>query len=138
LHHWQLKTIAPAAALAVSMGYSAYYIPSDTLYIVMRGTVQILSIALLFYCEDKIKWKCLLTNLQQEKWVRINEFILNNIPENIMILDLEGQPKFISDFCQAFLEKCHFSQTKTDLFSHIRELTQLCEVEPSSPDLVTF
>ena len=56
--------------------------------------------------------------------MQVNNFILNNIPENIMILDVAGQVKFISDYCKSFMEKCHHSLDTTEFFGNIRDLQQ--------------
>ena len=88
-------------------------------------------IVLIIYCEDKIKWRMIWTNLHREKWVQVNNFILNNIPENTMILSFKGKTKFISDHCKVFMEKCDSSSCDTkDLFSKIRNL----KVHKDEPD----
>jgi len=103
--HWQLKVIPPTAALGLTMGYVVYYDPSQTFFTLVRGILQVLYTIVLFYFEDKIKLRMFLTNVQQEKWMKINEFILNNIPENIIIFDRNGETKFSNDYCRSFLEK---------------------------------
>ena len=77
-------------------------------------------------------------NAQQEMWTQINQFVLNNIPENIIILDLSGEVNFISDYCQSFMQKSHLSQNTREFFVNIIELYQQPETEPSSPSHVKF
>ena len=65
------------------------------------------------------------TNLQQENWMQVNNFILNNIPENIMILDFAGQTKFICDYCKSFMEKCNLALDAQGLLRKIRHLQRV-------------
>jgi len=71
-------------------------------------------------------------NIQHEKWIEVNKFILSNIPENIMILDFAGQTKFISEYCKDFMEKCQLSLDNKDLFKKIRELQEQPDPDPFS------
>jgi len=77
-----------------------------------------------------------LTTTMQERWIQINDFILNNIPENIVILELGGEVNFVSDYCKAFMRKAHLSQNAQDLFTNIQDLNLLPEAELSSPSNV--
>ncbi len=97
-----------------------------------------LYIVILYYIEDRMKWGMIVVNMHQEKWMQINDFILNNIPENIMILDLQGQTKFISDYCKSFLRKCHLSLDTQELFQKIKDLSEQPPTEPTSPTFVTL
>ena len=85
---------------------------------------QLFNLVLIVYCEDKVKWRMIWTNLQQEKWMQVNNFILNNIPENIMILDVKGETRFISESCKSFMRKCHVAMDRSaqDFFHKIRDL----------------
>ncbi len=65
------------------------------------------------------------SNVQKDKWIQVNNFILNNIPENIMILDFKGEVRFISDYCKSFMEDCNFALEKTkEFFKKIQNLHQ--------------
>jgi len=88
---------------------------------------------MMMYFLDKIKWKEVFTNTQQERWMKINQFVLNNIPENIVILELGGEVNFVSEYCQGFMRKSHLSQNPHDLFTNITDLSQQPKSEPSSP-----
>jgi len=63
-------------------------------------------------------------NLEQEKWMQVNNFIFDNIPENIMVLDLNGEARFTSKYCQAFLKKYSPSPDAKDFFRKVRNLQQ--------------
>jgi len=130
---WQLKIIPPLLATSLTIGYSIYYDSNHVLNLLLRGLFQIVYVAILMYFEDKMKWKMMLINMQQEKWVQINDFILNNVPENIMILDFEGNAKFVSDYCKSFLESCSLSSDTQEFFSRIRDLNQQFTTEQTSP-----
>ena len=103
---WYLKCIPTMMAYILVMVYAIKFDPRETIYTLIRGILQILYVVLYFYFEDKIKLRMLLINMHQEKWMQINEFILNNIPENIAIIDVSGEAKFISDNFKNFIIKC--------------------------------
>jgi len=136
-HHWQIKIIPPASALALTMGFVIYFDPDQVFFTLTRGLLQIFYIIMLFFFEDRIRLRMMLTTIQQEKWVQINEFKLNNIPENIMILDLDGEAKFINDYCKSFIEICNCTTESTQhFFTKITDIQQQAEPEPPSPSLV--
>jgi len=122
---WELKIIAPAIATAVATGYAIHYVPKDVGINLARGSFQLFNIVIIMYCEDKIKWRMIWKNLCQEKWMQVNNFILNNIPENIMILDMRGELKFVSDYCKEFMKKCGGEISSKELFKKIVSLQQL-------------
>jgi len=130
---WWLKAISPTIAVGLVMGYVVHYDPSQTLYTLIRGILQVLYIIVLFYFEDRIRLRMLLANVQQEKWMKINEFILNNIPENIMIFDRTGETKFINDYCQAFLQKYQCAENIKHFFTIITNLVQQTESGSNNP-----
>jgi len=130
---WQLKIIAPVVTLAVATGYAIHYDPGQTYPILFKSCTQIFNAIFVIYCDDKLKWKIIWTNLQQEKWMQVNNFILNNIPENIMILDLKGEIQFLSDYCKSFMEKFNLSLDSKDFLHKIRHLhLQRNDSSPSS------
>jgi len=94
---WQFKIIAPILETWVVIGYAVSLIQDTPTFLIMRGLTQSVNIILIVYCEDKMKCKLMRTNIEQEKWMQMNNFILNDIPENIIILDLKGEVKFISE-----------------------------------------
>jgi len=138
VQYWQLKIIPPVVAFGLVIGYSIVYDPEETVFTLCRGLLQVAYVIVLFYFEDKIQWKVLLANMQQERWVQINDFILNNIPENIAILDLEGHVKFTSDYLKAFMERCRCSQDLKEFFLKIRDLQQQADSDTSSSVSVVF
>lgn len=124
--------------MGLVIGFAIHYATTEPIFVLLRGVPQLFYTIMMLYFLDKTKWKEILTNAQQEKWMKINDFVLNNIPENIVILELGGEVTFVSDYCRAFMRKTHLSQNPRDLFSNIRELYQQPETEPSSPSNVIF
>jgi len=135
---WKLIILPPTAAVSVVMGFTIVHSPGNTVFILLRGIAQIINIILMMYFQDRIRWKEVFTNVQQERWMKINDFILNNIPENILILELGDQVKFVSDYCKNFMRKAHLSQNPSDLFTNVKDLTQQHDTESSSPSNVFF
>ena len=125
---WQLKIIPPSVATLTAGAYAIYYTPLNLGNNIVRTLFQLFNVIIIMYCEDKIKWRMIWSNLQKEKWVQVNNFILNNIPENMMILDVKGEIKFISDYCKSFMKKNGLSDENTvELFGKIQDLEQQCE-----------
>jgi len=136
---WYLKIIAPIIATSLITGYAIYYTPESAIFYLAKTASQLISVVLIISCEDKMKWKLIKANVEQEKWMPVNNFILNNIPENIIILDLSGEIKFTSDYCKASMKKCHLSLETKDFTNKIRDLNQQqYEPEPPSPSGVNF
>jgi len=75
--------------------------------------------------------------MRQEKWMQMSNFILNNIPENIMILDVAGEVKFISEYCQNFMKKCDTSLDTNNFLNKIRDLQQQ-KYDYDPPSLAVF
>jgi len=92
---WYLKMIVPIIAITVAAGYAIHYDSDNIEFLLPRALLQLFNVALIAYCENKLKWKMMWRNLQQEKWLQVNNFILSN-----MILDLKGEVRFISDYCE--------------------------------------
>jgi signal transduction histidine kinase len=126
-----LKIIPPIIAIAVSAGYAIHYFPAAAISTLTTAGLQLFNIILIIYCEDKVKWKLMWANIQKEKWMQVNDFILNSIPENIIMLDLHGETKFISEYCKLFMEKCDLSLETKDFFKKIQDLKQQ-QYEPPS------
>jgi len=124
----QLRIIPPVVASIISAVYCNIYNPSGLVVNIIRNVFQIFNIVLIIYCEDKIQWKMIWTNMKQEKWMQVNNFILNNIPENIMILDLSGEFKFISDYYKSFMDKCNLIPNTKEFFDKLRDLHQPTEL----------
>jgi len=94
---WQLKIIVPAIAVVISTGYAIHYITGTIVFTMVTAVTQILNIIIIVYFEDKVKWKMVSANIQKDKWMQVNNFILDSLPENIMILGTNGEAKFISE-----------------------------------------
>ena len=134
---WQLKIIAPVVAISVATGYAIYYSTGTILYILLVAGAQLFNVIIIIYCEDKVKWKMVWANIQQEKWMQVNNFILNSLPENIMILDISGETKFISEYCKSFMRKCNLSLDTKELFERVQNLQQQqCESDTENHSLV--
>jgi len=117
---WILLAIPPTLALSLTIGFILHFAAPAPIFIVLRGGFQIVYIIIMIYFLDKIKWKEVLTNSQQERWIKINDFVLNNIPENIVILEFGGEVTFVSDYCKDFMCKVHLSENPRDLFTDIK------------------
>jgi len=125
VQNWKLKILAPIITTIVATGYAIHYATGSIWLLVLTAAPQFSHIILIVYCEDKVKWKLMWSSLNQEKWVQVNNFILNSIPENIMILDLAGETKFISEYCKSFIMKYQASLDNTKgFFAKIRDLQQ--------------
>lgn len=110
----------------MTIGYSLHLTPKWTAMILVRGLLQIVYVICIWYFEQKINLKLLLSNLHQEKWLEMNQFILNNVPEKIAILDWDGQVKFMSDYLKTFIDKFDFTSGSgfTTLCKEIKDLEQ--------------
>ena len=64
---WYLKAIPPNVVLAVAIGYAIHYAPNELFQILLRSVTVIVTLTIIFYCENKLKWKMMWMNLQQEK-----------------------------------------------------------------------
>ena len=117
--------------LSASVGLTIYYNPEDTKAILVLAIYQTLRVILTIICEDKVKWRMLWGGIQKDQWMQVNNFILNSIPENIMILDLKGEIRFISEYCKSFLNDCKIPLETTHLFKKVQNLQQL-EGAPST------
>jgi len=119
---WQLKVIALTTATFVVTGYAMNHCQDHLAFIILRALAQLFKIILIVYCQDKVKWRLMKTNLEQEKWMQVNDFI---IPEKIMILDLTGEAKFMSEDCKIYLKRFNLSLHARDFFKRVRDLQQL-------------
>ena len=131
VNKWQLKILAPVVATFVVTGYAIHYDPDDWVFLLVRAAIQTFNIILIIYCEDKVKRELMKTNIDQEKWMQVNNFIFDNIPENIMILDLFGEARFMSEYCKAFMSKFNLSSDAKDFFKRVQHLQQY-ETDPLS------
>ena len=132
---WWLKIIPPSVATIVAGVYGVIYLPGDLFGDLVRSGFQLFNVIIILYCEDKIKWRMIWSSLQKDKWIQVNNFILNNIPENIMILDFGGKAKFTSEYCKSFLKRCHLYDdgggNVEDLLGRVRDLHEQSEPEES-------
>jgi len=135
LQKWQLKIIAPITVTFVVTGYAIYSSQSNLVFLLSRTVMHLFNIVLIVYCQDKVKWRLMRTNLEQEKWMQVNNFILDSIPEKIMILDLAGEAKFMSEYCKKYLNKFNLSVDAKEFFKRVLDLEQLqqSDFEPPSP-----
>ena len=133
IQSWKLLIIPPTLAMLLVVSFAIHYSTLPSIYILLLGLPPVFYTIMMMYFLDKIKWKEVFTNTQQERWMKINQFVLNNIPENIVILELGGEVNFVSEYCQGFMRKSHLSQNPHDLFTNITDLSQQPKSEPSSP-----
>ncbi len=137
VQNWLLKIIPLAATACLTIGYAIYYSPHTILFTLLSGITQLIIMIIIIYTDDKVKWRMLWANIQKDKWMQVNNFILNSIPENIIILDVSGETKFISDSCQSFVKSCHLSLDIKEFFNNVRELHQQ-KCEPHNDTGVTM
>ncbi len=133
---WYIKILPPGIALSIATGYVIYYSPKTILYTLLGSISQLLSILIIIYCEDKVKWKMIRALIQKERWMQVNNFILNSLPENIMVLDIAGETKFMSEYFLSFMRKCHLPLETPEFFKKVQDLhqqQQQSEVNPQSP-----
>jgi len=136
IQDWKLIIIPPVSAFGLVIGFAIYYYNGFTWLILVTALPQVVYVVLMIYFQDRIRWKEVFTNVQQERWMQVNDFILNNIPENILILELGGEVKFVSDYCKSFMRRLHVTQDPKDLFANIKDLNLQPDTEPSSPSNV--
>jgi len=67
---WQLKIIAPVVAIIVTTAYTIHYDPKHFYTYVIRCVMQLFNIVFIIYCEDKIKWRMIWTNLTKKNGFR--------------------------------------------------------------------
>lgn len=130
--HWQFKVFPPVCVYALSMWFAIDNTEGVTQFILIRGLLQTIYVFLIFYFENKINFKLMLFNLEHKKWVQINEFIFNNIPENIAIFDLEGRTQFISGYFKEFMGKHSHSHDINQFMKIIMDLHLQEETSPAS------
>jgi len=75
--------------------------------------------------------------VEQENWMQVNNFILDSIPENVMILDFAGEARFTSEYCKPFMERYNFSVNTRDFFKKVKDLQQQYEPENIRASTVT-
>jgi len=121
---WKLISIPPIIATCVMIGFALHYSPTGPKLVLLFGIPPAIYTVIMLYFLDKVKWREVFTNTHQERWMHINQFVLNNIPENIVILDIGGQVNFVSDYCKVFMKKLRLSQDPKELFSLISDLSQ--------------
>jgi len=124
VQRWYLRIIAPTLAYGMVMGYGIHAAPKSVGVILVRGLLQVAYIIFIFYFEQRINFKLLFTTLHQEKWLKMNEFILNNIPEKIAIIDVDGVVQFTSEYFKHFMKKCGYPDDIHTLCKEIKDLQQ--------------
>jgi len=133
---WQLKIIPPCVAVMLAAGYVIHWTSGPVFYNLLSAAAQLANIIIIIYCEDKVKFKMIQANIQQDRWRQVNNFILNSLPENIMVLDLSGEVKFISEYFQSFIKKAHLPDDPKEFFKKVQDLTQQYDIGPPSTSTV--
>lgn len=121
---WEFKIIPPVAAYILLMVYAVEHSDGVTQFIILRGVLQSSYVVLIFYFESKINFRLLLLGVRQERWIQINDFILNNVPENIAIFDIEGAPKFVNEHFKEYMGRYSHSLDIRKFMKNIKELQQ--------------
>lgn len=94
---WQFRGFPIICVFTYIMWFAVANEPAMTGFILSRGILIVLYIILIFYYEHKINFTMVMGSIQQQQWLQLNEFILDNIPENIAIMDLNGKSNFINE-----------------------------------------
>jgi len=136
IQHWFFKSLAPMAIYGIMIGFVVDLQSSMKDFNLTRGITNAVFTMMIFYVESKISYKLLLVNLKQEKWMHVNQFILNNIPEKIAILDLNDEVKYTSDYFKAFLHRWYYAQNIEKFFCEVQNLQR--QYEPDSFNLPIF
>ena len=132
---WRWLIIPPTLALSLTIGFVLHSAPSSQWwYLLLISIPTVIYTILILYFLDKFKWKEVFANIQQERWMQINQFVLNSIPENIVILDIGGKVNFVSEYCKAFMQSSCLGNDPCGLFTKIRGLSQQLEAN-HSPDV---
>ena len=135
---WQPRIIAPVVIAIIKTGYAIHDDRERSYYYLVRCATQLFHPVLVIYCEDKIKWKMIWINLEQKNWMQANNFILNNILENIMILDVKVEVRFINDYCKNLRQKSQDPSLSTkDFLKKIRDFKQDDELNLQEKRLTT-
>lgn len=138
--HWQVRIIGPIAVWIFILQYGVRHDRSQTGLILSTGLLQISYIILIFYFESKINFILTLGNIHRGQWLKLNEFMLNNLSENIAILDLKGKCKFISQNLQKVINKRGQEYNEIEQFlQKIKDIQWLQqETESDSESSVVF
>lgn len=102
---WYFKIICPTCAYIMSLVVLArddLAEISDTLF---RGLLQISYLIVIFYFEEKVSFRLLLTSVHQENWIEVNEFVLDSISEKIAIFQVGGDMKYCSEYLKRFTKR---------------------------------
>jgi len=122
IHRWYLKIITPLLANAVLVGLGTYYEADVATYILLRGISHTLFIALILYFDNKVSLGLMLTNLHQAQWIQVSEFILDHLPENLAIFDLNGETQYLSAYLLEFMRKSKCADDVEKFFENIHDL----------------
>lgn len=124
IRRWQLRIFAPLCVYIFCIVMAIRREPESISFILVKSFTQIAYMALIFYFEERMRFRLSIINLQQGTWLEINEFILNNIPENIAIFNMDGNVRFVSDQLKQLTHKYGYSDDVKTFFKEIEYLSQ--------------
>lgn len=130
--HWIFKIIPSLCAYIYVISFAVMHQPDFASYILLVGIFQVLYVVLIFYFDHKVHFRLLIGNLKQEQWLHLNEFILNNIPENIVIMDVNGTCKFINEHFKKMMTLRNRSVDPKQFFKKIKNLQRQVHLEDIS------
>lgn len=122
VERWYLKLIGPIGAYIIVLFDAIHFDPKNTGNSLFRGLLQITYVILIYFFDNKISLSLLLTNTKREQWVKINEFILDNIPEKIALFDFKGGVKYQSLHLRKYMRNLGYGSDTEALYSHITDL----------------
>lgn len=125
IQQWQFKIIPPTAAYTYLLIYITVHRTTESWVIIMTAVSQPIYVILIYYFEHKINFTRIIGNVQNEQWLQLNSFILNNIPENIVIMDSTGTPNFISENFKRLLQRHNLSEDIKKFLGNIKQIQRV-------------
>ena len=122
---WQFKVIPATAAYTYLMCFIIVNQIGQVFILVLGIVFQMTYIILIYYFVHKINFTLIIGNVQQEQWLQLNDFILNNIPENIAILDSNGNANFKSVNFKKLMQRNNQTQDINKFLRSIKQIQQI-------------
>ena len=128
---WYVKIILPFFTYAFLIIYGLVRTFSGDALLIVNCITQLTFILCIAYFQSQIDFSQLINSLNHEKWWKINQLILNNIPENIAIFDINGKVKYINEYFKKFTQRCGYYDNLHKFLEIIENLNRRHEVVES-------
>jgi hypothetical protein len=122
--HWQVRIFPIICIYSYFIWFTVTNDPSYTFLTIYKGIECVIFITLIFYFEQKVNFVLAMGSIQQRQWLQLNDFILNNIPENIAIMDLKGNCSFISESFRKLMTLHTGSNEIKPLLQNVKNIQQ--------------